>query len=60
MQPVILIGTAVSLVSLVWFGFSMSFSMAISARIFGGLFNGVLGAWKCIIGESGDSLVQNA
>eukprot|EP00200_Dunaliella_tertiolecta_P013041 CAMPEP_0202392632 /NCGR_PEP_ID=MMETSP1127-20130417/92481_1 /ASSEMBLY_ACC=CAM_ASM_000462 /TAXON_ID=3047 /ORGANISM="Dunaliella tertiolecta, Strain CCMP1320" /LENGTH=773 /DNA_ID=CAMNT_0048995161 /DNA_START=24 /DNA_END=2345 /DNA_ORIENTATION=- len=57
-KPVILIGTAVSLVSLVWFGFSMSFSMAISARIFGGLFNGVLGAWKCIIGESGDSLVQ--
>jgi len=32
--------------------------MAIGARIFGGLFNGVLGAWKCIIGESGDSLVQ--
>jgi hypothetical protein len=58
LQPVIVIGTAVSIVSMISYGMAETYTAAVIARIIGGLLNGVLGAWKCIIGESGDSLVQ--
>ncbi|KXZ56025.1 hypothetical protein GPECTOR_2g1577 [Gonium pectorale] len=57
-KPVIVIGTAVSLVSMLWFGLSGSYGTALAARAFGGFFNGILGAWKCMIGESTAVLLQ--
>jgi MFS family permease len=57
-KPVIVIGTAVSVASMVAYGGAETYGQAVGARVVGGLLNGVLGAWKCIIGESGDSIVQ--
>ncbi len=55
---VIAIGNVVSFVSVIWFGCSASYASAMAARAFGGFFNGVLGAWKCAIGESTEPLMQ--
>lgn len=49
-QPVIIIGNVVSYISMLWFGLSASYGTALAARAFGGFFNGILGAWKCMIG----------
>ncbi|KAI8462328.1 MAG: hypothetical protein J3K34DRAFT_462986 [Monoraphidium minutum] len=57
-KPVMVIGTAVSAAALVWFGLAGSYAGAAAARAAAGLLNGVLCAWKCIIGESCDSLLQ--
>ncbi|GLC73711.1 hypothetical protein PLESTF_001411000 [Pleodorina starrii] len=57
-KPVVVIGNLVSFVSLLWFGLSGSYGTALAARAFGGFFNGILGAWKCMIGESTDVLLQ--
>ncbi|GIL70232.1 hypothetical protein Vretifemale_1079 [Volvox reticuliferus] len=57
-KPVIVIGNAVSFVSMLWFGLSGNYGTAAAARVFGGFFNGILGAWKCMIGESTDVLLQ--
>ncbi|GLI58932.1 hypothetical protein VaNZ11_000718 [Volvox africanus] len=57
-KPVIVLGNAVSFVSMLWFGMSGSYANALAARAFGGFFNGILGAWKCMIGESTDVLLQ--
>ena len=57
-KPVILIGNVACFLGMLWFGLSDSYAVALSSRVFAGLFNGILGAWKCIIGESGDSLLQ--
>jgi hypothetical protein len=40
------------------FGSSGTYGSAVASRIVGGLLNGILGAWKCLIGECGDTLVQ--
>ncbi|KAG2501487.1 hypothetical protein HYH03_001264 [Edaphochlamys debaryana] len=57
-KPVIVIGNAVSLISILWFGLAGSYGSALAARAFGGFFNGILGAWKCMIGESTSVLQQ--
>ncbi|EFJ50590.1 hypothetical protein VOLCADRAFT_103803 [Volvox carteri f. nagariensis] len=57
-KPVIIIGNAVSFVSILWFGLSGSYGTALAARAFGGFLNGILGSWKCMIGESTDVLLQ--
>ncbi len=53
-KPVMLCGTLSTCLALVWFGLSGSYSSAAAARVFGGLFNGIIGAWKCMVGESED------
>ncbi|KAG2445989.1 hypothetical protein HXX76_000592 [Chlamydomonas incerta] len=57
-KPVIALGNAVSFISILWFGLSGSYASAMAARAFGGFLNGILGAWKCMIGESTDTLLQ--
>lgn len=57
-QPVIIIGNVVSFVSILWFGASTTYATAMAARAFGGFFNGILGAWKCMISESTDVSMQ--
>ena len=49
----IVLGNAVSFISMLWFGLSGSYTSAMAARAFGGVLNGILGAWKCMIGEGG-------
>ncbi|PNG99489.1 Protein ZINC INDUCED FACILITATOR-LIKE 1, partial [Tetrabaena socialis] len=57
-KPVIVVGNVVSFISILWFGLSGSYAAALAARVFGGFFNGILGAWKCMIGESTEVLLQ--
>lgn len=42
-KPVIIAGSLVSYISLLWYGASGSYANAVAARCFGGFFNGVLG-----------------
>lgn len=58
LQPVMVLGSAASSVTLLWFGLSDSFSAAVVCRVVAGLFNGIIVAWKCSIGESCDILEQ--
>lgn len=50
-KPVVLIGMIGSIISLLMFGLSRNFYMAISARIIAGLLNGNVGVIRTIIGE---------
>jgi hypothetical protein len=52
------IGSGVTAVCLVWFGLSGSYAGACAARVVAGLLNGIICAWKCMIGESCDDLTQ--
>lgn len=47
-----------SQVCLLWFGLAGSYASAAAARAVGGFFNGIIAAWKCMIGESYDQLAQ--
>jgi hypothetical protein len=52
------IGSAASAATLVWFGLSGSFTMALAARCVAGLLNATIVAWKSSIGESCDAMEQ--
>jgi len=43
---------------MLWFGTAGSYALAASARVFGGFLNGIIGAWKCMLGECYDTLAQ--
>jgi hypothetical protein len=58
MQPVMVLGSFASSITLLWFGLSGSFTGAVSARVAAGLLNGIIVAWKCCIGESCTPLEQ--
>lgn len=51
LQPVMVIGSAVTTVCLVWFGLSGSYRGACAARVVAGLCNSIICAWKCIIAD---------
>lgn len=52
------LGSAASAVTLLWFGLSGGFAGAAAARVVAGLLNGIIVAWKCSIGESCTPLEQ--
>ena len=58
LQPVMVLGSAVTTICLVWFGLSGSYGGACVARVVAGLCNGIICAWKCIIGDSCKPLLQ--
>jgi hypothetical protein len=43
---------------MLWFGAAGSYASAAAARVFGGFFNGIIGSWKCMLGECYDTLAQ--
>lgn len=57
-QPVMVLGSAASAVTLLWFGLSGGFAGAAAARVVAGLLNGIIVSWKCSIGESCTPLEQ--
>lgn len=54
-KPVMMIGSASNVLGQLLFGLSSNYAMAASARVAAGLLNGLIGAWKCMLGEMLDS-----
>ncbi|GAX74058.1 hypothetical protein CEUSTIGMA_g1508.t1 [Chlamydomonas eustigma] len=59
-KPVLIIGQLACIIGMLAFGLSPNYTMALLAHIFVGALNAIIGAWKCMIGESGDSLRQGS
>ncbi|WIA44282.1 hypothetical protein OEZ86_007089 [Tetradesmus obliquus] len=57
-KPIMLLGSAASAAGLLWFGAAGSYASAAASRAAAGLLNGIIVAWKCMIGESCDPLTQ--
>ena len=50
-RPILIAGLIGTLLSITMFGFSTSFTMAVTSRFLWGLLNGNLGVAKCYLGE---------
>ncbi|MEW5308918.1 MAG: hypothetical protein WDW38_000838 [Sanguina aurantia] len=57
-KPVCILGNVACMIGMLWFGLAPTYAWAMAARVFAGALNGILGAWKCVIGESADPLLQ--